>query len=133
MSNFYEDNSNMIKSHIKQIRRELALYNNERDEVILMEAAEKIWTSYGFLLNNIENEVVAGHKEKVFISKDLIKNDQQFRRLYDLADQLHRYHYGGGTVPSLIISKINEAIRLLDIENRKIMLKLMRNGVNGNS
>ena len=53
--------TNMLKVHLHHIHNELDLYNRSHDEVYLMEAGEKVWVAYKFLLEQLSGTKIHSH------------------------------------------------------------------------
>ncbi len=108
--------TNMLNVHLHHIHNELDLYNHSHDEVYLMEAGEKVWVAYKFLLEQLSGTKIHSHETTRALSHVYGKNNARLRQLYEIADDLHRFHYAGRGDYNIIVEKIHRAENLLNIE-----------------
>jgi hypothetical protein len=115
------DKTDLIKRHILHIKNELLEYertkeseNSDGDTVYLMEVAEKVWVTYTLLLEKYVKYEIYSHQEIRNISRTISNRNFRLGKLYDIADDLHAYHYEGRVDPKRIEQKVKAAIILLN-------------------
>jgi len=96
-----------IKELLRLVDEELRLYKETGNEVWLYQVSEKLWTAYIIHIEDIEGRDLQSRKEIDVTSWKLIKQKKINRKMYDVANTLHIYHYEGRLSTRLVLSKIN--------------------------
>jgi hypothetical protein len=113
----FKDMTKPINSLLREVLAEVKKFEEQypREEVFLLQAAEKCWVAFNLLVEKIMGyEMMSGSDVKSSVrALNRLTPDKNLMKAYCLTHDLHIYHYEGRASPDIIKSKVRQTERLI--------------------